>query len=188
VISVAASHLDLLKTLPFASGSLRVVNLSCNGLSSEDVADISPAFQRMMVRLHLQALLFLVVWVCHIATGSAHRRLELQQHDGDADAVASECVARAARYSNLKSHLPATCKRLQRWCVGCLLLRLTSFGCTRHLTCMHRLAARSRLQFFIPPHPRAQSLQLPPHTVRRTCRPHLAPCPALSLSSGGCRF
>ena len=113
MISAAASHLDLLKTLPFATGSLRVVNLSCNGLSSGDVADISPAFQRMMVRWHLRALLFHVV--CHIAPGSAHGRLELQQHDGDADAVASECVARAARYSNLQSHLPATCQRLQHW-------------------------------------------------------------------------
>jgi hypothetical protein len=113
VISAAASHIDLLKTLRFATGSLRVVNLSCNGLSSGDVADISPAFQRMMVRWHLQVLLFRVV--CHIATGSAHGRLKLQQHDGDADAVASECVARAARYSKLKSHLPATCKHLQLW-------------------------------------------------------------------------
>lgn len=65
---------------------------------------------------------------------------------------------------------------------GRLPCSLASFCCTHHLTCMHRLAARSRLQFLIPPHPRAQSLQLPPHTVRRICRPRLAPCPALPLS------
>lgn len=36
---------------PNVSGSLRVVNLSCNGLSSSDISAISPSLQRMPVRL-----------------------------------------------------------------------------------------------------------------------------------------
>jgi hypothetical protein len=42
-------------TLPVPSGSLRVINLSCNGLTSGEISTLSPAFQRMTVCLRARS-------------------------------------------------------------------------------------------------------------------------------------